>query len=707
MKKILGVALALTMGVTSTAALAGCDSCGGGDDAENVASAIKIIRSTYLSKFNNTESAGDYEVMGKAIVNGTAVDVSWTVTSSVSNLSDYVTVGTSLNSDNEYTVTVNANEVIDYTLTATVKIGKAEEHIDFNRKTVKFMTCAEAKTAATALEADKYSDTQVYVKGYVIDAGEWSTSFKNYQKVYIADTADATTDNAFYVYRIGSDGRNIKANGDLSVGDLVGVHGYLNNYKGNTPQMSYKGSGDNMVNPMCVSMKKAVKTDEQKVAEAKAILDLTQKSFTKKGSIDIDSTVGGAEITWESSNTDIATIANNKLNIVSVPANKTTVTITATIKYGTAQDTKAFEITVVDASQLADNDGTLEHPYTATEAKNVGSALAADGWTATEVYVKGYVVDAGSWSSQYGNYSSVYIGDAADTAKTDAFLVFRIDQDEKFVTGDGSLQVGQLITVKGFITNYKGNTPEIAFKNGSNGVVVAIDGFVEKTPQEKVDAAIAALNVPATVSGKLSFADSNGVSFAITNSTNTAAIALDGTVTRGEADVEVTITVTASIDGATATKDFTVTVKKAVANAGEPASLAFSTLTSTKFEADQAIFESEGMTVTLDKGTSTTAVNNNNYLTESGNGAQLRAYNGSKLTVSFTGISVLVFHVDSYKAEYVTILEASIKATYATGVTVSISGTDVTIEFETAVNEVSFGMTGQSRLKGVDINPAN
>lgn len=87
-----------------------------------------------------------------------------------------------------------------------------------------------------------------------------------------------------------------------------------------------------------------VKTDAEKVAEAKAALDLETK--TTGVSFTLPTTgINGTTITWTSNNEAVIAI-NGENAVVTAPAAETVVTLTATIKLNEATATKTFDVTV-------------------------------------------------------------------------------------------------------------------------------------------------------------------------------------------------------------------------------------------------------------------------------------------------------------------------------------------------------------------------
>lgn len=118
-----------------------------------------------------------------------------------------------------------------------------------------------------------------------------------------------------------------------------------------------------------------VKSDADKVAEAKAALDLgvttTGVSFKLPLVGENDAT-----ITWESDNTAVIAI-NGEDAVVTAPAAETVVKLTATITVGEAHDTKEFNVTVTVT--IPEFDVTITQPAAggSIEVKNGTEAIAS------------------------------------------------------------------------------------------------------------------------------------------------------------------------------------------------------------------------------------------------------------------------------------------------------------------------------------------
>lgn len=114
-------------------------------------------------------------------------------------------------------------------------------------------------------------------------------------------------------------------------------------------------------------------------------------------------------------------------------------------------------------------EGTLESPYNVAKANQVCARLA-DGATTGTVYVKGIVTKIKEVSAQYGN-ATFYIADVAGGSET--FYVYRaLGLDNKNVTDENFIKVGDEVIVCGTLTNYKGTYETVQ----KNAYVYAING---------------------------------------------------------------------------------------------------------------------------------------------------------------------------------------------------------------------------------------
>lgn len=127
---------------------------------------------------------------------------------------------------------------------------------------------------------------------------------------------------------------------------------------------------------------------------------------------------------------------------------------------------------VIDEIVEPSGSGTAEDPYNAAAANQLGESLEADANSET-VYVKGIVSRIDEVETEkYGN-AIFYISE--DGTTNNQFYVFHCYGlgGEKF-TSEDELKVGDEVIVCGQITNFKGNTVELA----QGGYIYSLNGTV-------------------------------------------------------------------------------------------------------------------------------------------------------------------------------------------------------------------------------------
>ncbi len=572
MKKALIVALSIIMSTLFMLGIVGCRDKGQGD-AEKVSDALETIRILYEDE--EEETAGNYKVIGRVRVGDDFYDIDWSLSSQTANYQEYVSIGEiDANDDDRRLVTITpGEEKVNYTLKATVTIGKASDSIEFNHyipAMANVLSVAQAIAEAGKLEDKAYSEP-VLVKGYVVDAGTWNPSYNNLNNVYIADTYSADMDKdsegAFLIYRIVKDDVYNTHEGAIEKGDLVTFRGALQKW-GEKLELTYNDKVTPNINVTVVSLTKPTLTDAERVAKAKEAIKLSNL-YNALTEVSLPATQSGATLSWAvKGTTDLVKIEDGKLKIVKLPTAETQVTLTVTITSGSVSDTKDFTITVAPAAE----EGKI---YSAAEAQALGEKLAANAYyeengVAVEILVKGYVVDPGSWSGQYSNWTKVYIADTysddMDKDSEGTFLVYRIGLDDTYLKAEGALEKGDLITVKGYLQNYEGDTVELTYPKGKPSANPVCVGLVKPsmTDEQKVERALKGITLPSSVTKDVELPESAVEGVSLTFASDNAAIKIENgkmVVTRGDADVTVKITATASINGVTDTKEFNVVVK--------------------------------------------------------------------------------------------------------------------------------------------------
>ena len=601
MKKLLSTVLSLVVGIGCMATLAGCDdsnNTSGPSDADIAKGVIETIVATYDGK--DLEVNDNYTVAGQVkYKDGNFYKVEWS-----SNSANAV-VGAMNETTKLVTISITqSTEVIEYKLTATVKVNKATESHSFERK-IKALTgipegegtlaspfsVEKAMKIANNLDNSKFYDgvtekgvdgakaLRVYIKGYVVDPGKTSEQGGKYgggvQYVSIVDeyAEDKTSqsDDALSVASITYDDTYFTKDNLLTKGEQIIVSGYIERF--NNKASVYFITGQNI---LCAWRSTYVdnKTPDEKVDIALAAIKLSKTTYTEEGTYDLpQSHTNGATYTWSvKTTTDLVSItADNKLKVEKIPTSDTTVELTATVAYegATSSKTKDVEITIA-APAKTEHAGTLDDPYTVEEALAlIGDLTTGDYYgDPTLVHVEGYVVEVGNYTS-YGNFEKTYIATSATSTKdsADAIQVYRLTPDGTVLKNADNFIKGAKIVIVGYLQAYTSG-PQITYNGGTNPKAAKY----EVTDELKAQAALDKVTIPSTLIADHTIPAStiDGVTVKATNSTNSAiAIEEDGAklkVTRPEATAEDAtgkITVTVTCGSVTKTKEFDVTVTKA------------------------------------------------------------------------------------------------------------------------------------------------
>lgn len=119
--------------------------------------------------------------------------------------------------------------------------------------------------------------------------------------------------------------------------------------------------------------------------------------------------------------------------------------------------------------------GTEADPYNVAAVLEYLSGLGADVQSPNEVFIKGIISEVSDIdvSGTYGN-ATYYISDDAD-GKANKFYIYRGFGlgGKKFNEGATAIKVGDNVTIKSKVVNYKGNTPETV---ANNCIIVEMNG---------------------------------------------------------------------------------------------------------------------------------------------------------------------------------------------------------------------------------------
>ena len=172
-------------------------------------------------------------------------------------------------------------------------------------------------------------------------------------------------------------------------------------------------------------------------------------------------------ITYSSSDVNIATVSDAGV-VTGVAAGKATITAAFAGDDTYDEASAEYEITVIDPNATA-NDGTLAHPYTASEAR----ALALDGDEGS-YYITGIVTKIqNQYSASYGT-ANFWIDEKGTSQSVFEAYKIKYFGDETWVEGNAEIAVGDEVIIHGTLTVYTSGsnvTPET-----SSGYLVSLNG---------------------------------------------------------------------------------------------------------------------------------------------------------------------------------------------------------------------------------------
>lgn len=251
--------------------------------------------------------------------------------------------------------------------------------------------------------------------------------------------------------------------GDL-YGETVNVYGYVRGYKTGeylTLQVSnieYGGEGEFVP-----------KTPAERVATEKDSLKID--NVCEAGTVELPTageTFGNVSISWALAANTVATLAGNKLTVAELPAEKTNITLTATLTCGEVTDTK--EITIYVRTPWAALENKVEGITLSTYAE---LAQAAKDESKDKLYTIGWIVKI---EKEY--YGNVYIKNA-DGEEFYVYGIYSLD-GKRFGELDNMPIVGDVVVLHGGVSTYK-NNPQM-----KDATLLQVNGTVcvAETPEE-------------------------------------------------------------------------------------------------------------------------------------------------------------------------------------------------------------------------------
>lgn len=315
--------------------------------------------------------------------------------------------------------------------------------------------------ACAAIDANE-GITGVYAKGIV---SEIVTAFSSeYGNISYNISADGTTSSdQLQAYRGKSyDGENFTSEDDIQVGDEVVVYGNLKKHNS-----TYEFDAGNQL----VSLKRSTKEEAGLAFETTEFTINLGETFTAPTLTNPNN----LEVTWESSNTNVATVANDGTVTLGTVAGYTEITASFAGNDNYLPGSASYRLTVVDQNAH----GTADQPYTVAEAIEFINTLGST--TSDVVYVKGVISKVDSYN---GTYKSItyWISDDGTTATQMQVYSGKGLESADFSSKD-DLKVGDEVTVRGNVKLYNG-TPEfdknnylVAFNRPATPVVLPVPTF--------------------------------------------------------------------------------------------------------------------------------------------------------------------------------------------------------------------------------------
>ncbi len=314
-------------------------------------------------------------------------------------------------------------------------------------------------------------------------------------------------------------------------GETVNIYGYVRGFKSGSyltiqvSKIEYGGEGEFIP-----------KTPAERVAHEKDALALD--IITAAGEITLPATgerFSNVEITWTLAETTVATLANGKLTVAALPAERTEITLTATLKCGEVTDTKTITATV-------------REPWGELTNKVEGATLLSYTELGAKANDKNKYYTIG-WVSKIENttYGNLYIKNA-DGKEFYVYGLYSCDGKVRFDALETKPIIGDVVVLYGEVTTYK-DVPQL--KNAwmmqlNKTVFTPAAPEQPSTPQE-----------PSTPSTPVACPLVVGTGYTISAANANGTLYFDGTVSSGR------------FNGSLTAADAAIVYVEAAANAGE------------------------------------------------------------------------------------------------------------------------------------------
>ena len=386
--------------------------------------ATVTIGSTTINKGETTEVTTDGPTLSLSTSDATVASVSGTIVTGVA-------AGTA-------TITATWDEVDEFlggTKAFTVTV------VDPNAPGTEKNPYTVAQARA-AIDADD-GLTEVYATGVV---SEIVTAFNpQYGNISYNISADGkTSSDQLQAYRGKSyNGENFASEDDIQVGDEVVVFGNLKKHNS-----TYEFDAGNQL----VSLKRSTKEEAGLAFETAEFTINLGESFTAPALTNPNNLT----VTWESSNTNVATVANDGTVTLGTVAGYTEITASFAGNDNYLPGSASYKLTVVDPNAH----GTADQPYTVAEAIVFINTLGST--TSDVVYVKGVISQVDSYNGTYKSITYWISDDGKTTTQMQVYSGKGLDSAD-FSSKD-DLKVGDEVTVCGNVKMFNG-TPEFDKNN--------------------------------------------------------------------------------------------------------------------------------------------------------------------------------------------------------------------------------------------------
>jgi hypothetical protein len=377
------------------------------------------------------------------------------------------------------------------------------------------LTIAQALEKINALEDGKESELNAYVKGKVVKVTTSQANFEKYGNLNYLISEDGTETNAITVYSgDGLDGAKFTGIDALGAGDEVIVFGKLYKYVKDSKVTPEIAKGNYLVSLVKAGSggsdaAKGTKENPYNVAEALAAIN----ALADNGYSDAEVYVKGTVVKVTTTQANFEKYGNLNYLISADGTESNTITVYSgdgldgakftgidalgagdvVIVYGKLQkyvknDNVTPEIakgnylvSLVKAGSGGSDaaKGTKDNPYNIAEALAAINALADNGYSDAEVYVKGKVVKVTTTQANFEKYGNLNYLISEDGTETNTITVYSGDalNGAKF-TGIDALKQNDEVIVYGKLQKYVKNsnvTPEIAKGN----YLVSLNGKTE------------------------------------------------------------------------------------------------------------------------------------------------------------------------------------------------------------------------------------